>query len=747
MTTPRNLALSAQLVIACAAFAAATLPSIAQTAATDSSTETPPTQEQAVRMSVFEVRTTQGQGYSEGNAASALKGDAALMDLPQQIIVVSSDMIKDIGAANSSDVLLYAGIGTYYRGPAIQSRGSRIGNPYVDDVNLAVGSITDDVNIDAYEVVKGPMQMLYPGASLGGIVLETSKKPLPGVNQYIITAQVNQWGGHRETFDLNGPVGTLGDGNLTFRIVGAYQSPKQIFKDVEEQRENIYPDLEWDWHQTTLIFSYDTQLWFYLPGGTSMLNPQGGLYTGDGRRVEGAPPNDQDRYEAHDERVAWLQKLSDHWESKLQVLNSSELRYGVSSYIGTVNWNTNRAGYVIRLDDQWSDYYVIQDDFNGKYDIGPIHTQSQFGFNHTEDNVAPDYYPTYTDTIPIGSPAAINAIVLPNSFAGIPSASTTLPSRQETYIDNGYFMQSADIVPNWLTVVGGLTFSKIESINDTNINVANPYSSTDENGHDLLHRIGAILHLTKEIMLYAEESTTYSTSAGLTYLNTPLPLVQGKSDEVGIKTNFLDNKISTSFAVYKMSLTNQAILAPYPLLNIAGTNYYYPIGTTHYAGWDADVSLQLAPGWQLISAGYVGTVEDQNGNPVSQTYGNQWSVFTRYNFENDSALRGFGFGGGVNRQGARYFNMASLTLPGGTPPVTTGALYSGTPNSSGVALFKLHEGTMVNLFVSYNVNKHLQLLVNCENVLDQAYPLGSQGVGLVDPSDPTTFSFEMTYKF
>ena len=77
MTTPRNLALSAQLVIACAAFAAATLPSIAQTAATDSSTETPPTQEQAVRMSVFEVRTTLGQGYSEGNAASALKGDAA----------------------------------------------------------------------------------------------------------------------------------------------------------------------------------------------------------------------------------------------------------------------------------------------------------------------------------------------------------------------------------------------------------------------------------------------------------------------------------------------------------------------------------------------------------------------------------------------------------------------------------------------------------------------------------------------
>jgi outer membrane receptor for monomeric catechols len=64
-----------------------------------------------LRMSAFEVRTTQGMGYSPGNSASALKTSESLMNLPAQIIVVTNDMIKDIGSNNASDVLSYAGSG------------------------------------------------------------------------------------------------------------------------------------------------------------------------------------------------------------------------------------------------------------------------------------------------------------------------------------------------------------------------------------------------------------------------------------------------------------------------------------------------------------------------------------------------------------------------------------------------------------------------------------------------------------
>ena len=140
--------------------------------------------DEVIRMSAFEVRTTQGQGYTAGNSASALKTSDSLMKLPAQILVVTSDMVKDIGSHNASDILAFAGLVPYYRGPAILSRGSRIANPYTDDVPQSSGiGQSDNTYIDTYQVIKGPQQVLYPLASLGGLVLQTTKKPLPGVKQ------------------------------------------------------------------------------------------------------------------------------------------------------------------------------------------------------------------------------------------------------------------------------------------------------------------------------------------------------------------------------------------------------------------------------------------------------------------------------------------------------------------------------------------------------------------------------------
>jgi hypothetical protein len=41
----------------------------------------------------------------------------------------------------------------------------------------------------------------------------------------------------------------------------------------------------------------------------------------------------------------------------------------------------------------------------------------------------------------------------------------------------------------------------------------------------------------------------------------------------------------------------------------------------------------------------------------------------------------------------------------------------------------------------------LDARINCENVLGVQYPQGLQGIGLVDPADPRTFTFSATYKF
>jgi outer membrane receptor for ferric coprogen and ferric-rhodotorulic acid len=212
----------------------------------------------------------------------------------------------------------------------------------------------------------------------------------------------------------------------------------------------------------------------------------------------------------------------------------------------------------------------------------------------------------------------------------------------------------------------------------------------------------------------------------------------GKDDEVGGKVAFLDGRISATAAVYKMELSNQAVLVPYPALNVAGLNYYNDIGETYSKGWDGSFALAPFPGLQIVGTAYVGTVHDQNGNPISRTAENSWSVYTRYDFPKDSALSGLAVGGGAYESGGRWFSMGGMVLPGNAPlPL----------NSSSTSLFKLHQEVMMNLFAAYRINRHWEVRVTCENIFNNLFPMAGQGVGLIDPADPQTFAGEVTLKY
>ena len=62
------------------------------------------------------------------------------------------------------------------------------------------------------------MQVLYPGASLAGIVPGNQQEaPARGQSGYHHGPGQPIREGHRETFDFNTPLRALGDGTVTFR--------------------------------------------------------------------------------------------------------------------------------------------------------------------------------------------------------------------------------------------------------------------------------------------------------------------------------------------------------------------------------------------------------------------------------------------------------------------------------------------------------------------------------------------------
>lgn len=124
-------------------------------------------------------------------SAGAARTSAALIDVPQAIVVLPARLIEDIGALDTKDLYKFmSGVSdspyssTVVRGftqREVLVNGSR-GNPYGSlegDVNNS-GFSTSQFrlsNLERIEVLKGPSSVLYGAAEPGGVINYVTKKP------------------------------------------------------------------------------------------------------------------------------------------------------------------------------------------------------------------------------------------------------------------------------------------------------------------------------------------------------------------------------------------------------------------------------------------------------------------------------------------------------------------------------------------------------------------------------------------
>ena len=726
---------------ACAALA---LSSVAAFGQTSNAPDAAAPSDEVVQLSKFEVSTTRGAGYVSSNTARAFKTNQSLLDIQQDEIVITSYKIAETGYANSSDVLQYVGLTAVYEGEPVSIRGSRDANSYLDDMpNSGIGH-DDYVDIDSYEVIKGPAAVLYANSSLSGVVIMSTKKPLPYA-QTFVSETVSQWGLSRTTVDANDPIGNIGQISLTFRFNSSFQAGNTYWYNKKENIGSLYPSLQLHYRKTTLRVAYDLEKLLIVPSGFDNLSPNGSLHTAAGRRMEYYPPDGEVNYERIGLRTEFLQQISLDWENRFQA-EGYKFNYFGTTFVPQQKliWPAQTDVYNFLRNEYRDDIWIVMDDVTGHYHLGPIKAQSNFGFL-TDDTVAFaeswSTVPGDSNVMPIGggAAAAFNAIAVPQpQLFSVPANPGT---RSKTLIDNIYFQQQLDVIPDRLSLVGGFTWANIETILDTNIAANAPYVATDTTGTAWLHRFGAVLHLTKELALYALNSTSFTPGVGTDYNNNRLPNIAGTGSEVGLKTAFFDGRISsTSFDLSHELHQTRLILAQGQ--NLANVNYYIPIGSTTSKGVDGELAMVISPGWQMIGTFYVGTVRDQTGNSkISATYDNSWSLFTRYDFAkgrfkdaSGGPLRLLALGGGASRIGSTWLTSSGYSgaiAPGYTlPPV-----------------IKLHEGLLVNVFVEDNFAKHWSAKLAVVNLLNLAFPVAGQTVDRIDPSPPTTLSLTLTYRF
>ncbi|MBL9216606.1 MAG: TonB-dependent receptor plug domain-containing protein [Opitutaceae bacterium] len=687
-----------------------------------------------LELSKFEVLSTQDKGYIANNTATGFKTKESLMRIPQSVTVVTRDLIEDIGAVRTSDVLQFAGASQFYRGESIRLRGARALNPYIDDT-IDNTPYMDNIYIDSYEVIRGPAGVLYANSSVGGVVLKATKKPLP-FNRRTLSFSVNDWGQYRGEYDFTGPAGSIGDAKLSYRLTGAYQDGDAYFKNTEDQRLAVHPTLQVELGNTTARFALDYQDITQISHGMSIIAPDGTLYVGAGGRKQGGyPKNAMEDHVRSQERITLLHRFSDNWEAKLFITHLDYQRQGSVLLNNAVNFADNTLRVTARRNFVHFNNWIINQDFLGKYHIGWMENQSAMGFTLTDEinraaNTADSVFGT--KTLSLSNPD-LDSIVLRtySSYAetyplGVNGSWTN--NRRSTY----YYSHQATVIPDRLILVGGLTQAGLQ-VNDIPSYAA---KSTIRIVHydELLHRYGLVFNVTKDIALYALKSTTFAPQGNSNtrdYYGILLPAQQGSGKEVGVKTALLDGKLSSTLSFFDMDLTNVPV-AGIGISPITNASYSTAEGLQRQKGVDGTLSWAINPDWQILVTGYKGTVTNQSGSVPNGTYTSMYSFFTRYDFTH-GVLKGLSVGGGASKTDGNILLVPATgyTLPAG---VTQGAVY-------------IKPDVNATMFVTYRHGKHWTFRLNIANVLDENLVMGTQGLVTTDPSPPRTFTFSTLYRF
>ncbi|MBI4663046.1 MAG: TonB-dependent receptor [Verrucomicrobia bacterium] len=715
-----------------AAAAGAPGPSGAQTTSTGPAAAPASKSDEILQLSLFEVSTTQDKGYVTTNAATGFKTNQPLLSIPQAITVVTRDLLDDIGYSSSSDALQFAGVGRLTVGTeGVMLRGNRIGNPIVDEFPNGGPPYLDNIHIDSYEVIRGPAAVFYINSSLGGAVLKTTRKPLP-YRATTLSFSADQYGTYRATVDTTGPLGSIGEGKFSYRLCGVVKGGDQYFKYRSEKTFGLFPTLQFRYKDTTVRVAVDYTRLEHYPQAHSFVTPDGQVYTGAGRDENYQAPNNLEDFTATQVRLSFLHRFSDGWEMKLNAANNRYKRgpTGIILPGGGVNWITQTITFTARRNYQDFNNNYAMGDVSGKYDLFGLKSQTIAGFQFTEETSDALFQSstvfgggTGTITRPIANPD-MGSIVIPNLSTYIRPANPGGRSARNNLI--AYIQQQIDVVPDRLSLVAGWTSWGRQETSIPNPSLPRPVPSTFTRSSGVLHRYGVVGYVTKEISLYALESTVLQPNIfGILADGTQLPNQIGKGQEVGVKTALLGGRVSATLSFFDITLSNQSTFAG---VLPDGRSYSNLIGSTSQKGWDVDLEVKLLPNWQVVATAFHGDNKTATGAPVSASYRSSWSVFTRYDFAAEP-LKGFSIGGGATTKTGWIVASGGLTLP--------------VPK----AFIDVKDGVLVNFFANYKIDKHWSARVNVENVLDETYPAGFQAAWLVDPSQPRTFAFSTTYKF
>ncbi|VVN03996.1 Ferripyoverdine receptor [Pseudomonas fluorescens] len=667
---------------------------------------------------------TEGTGsYTPGTIATATRMVLTPRETPQSISVVTRQAMDDFGLVAIDDVMRHTPgitVSTYdTERTNYYSRGFSIVNfqydgiPTLRDAQYSAGqTLTDMAIYDRVEVLKGATGLLTGAGGPGGTINLIRKKPTSAFKSSIELG-AGSWDNYRSQADVSGPLTETG--NVRGRVVAAYQD-KQSFLDHYSRKTGVlYGILEVDLDENTLLT---------LGADYQDSDPKGSSWTGT-RTIFDATGKKLDLPRSFNNGPKW-----GSWEQYSRTAFASLEHTFDNGWVTKGQYNHQINGYDAPLG------YISQDTATAS----SIYARKYVG-KTTSDSL--DVYASG----PFELFGREHELVIGQSLSI--SKWKAKDYTATTYFNNSYDFYNWDgdaAEPLWTA-----TKFNDETTRQTGTYVTGRFSLTDE-----LH-----LLLGSRIANYqvtgtsdTQESGKVVPYAGLTYdLNdnftayasyteifqpqtqyrtrtrAMLAPNEGKNYEFGLKGEFFGGRLNSSLAYFEVHEENRP-LADTAWNSQPGVDYSY-IGTqTKTKGYEAEISGELAKGWQL-QAGYTHKIARNSDGDKVATWEpeDQVSFYSTYKLQ--GSLDKLTVGGGARWQSAGWQTVNNWGYPGG----------------GRYEKFTQDPYWLVDLMTRYQVTDNLSVTFNVNNLFDKHY---YTNIGFYDsayPGDPRNMMVTTRWDF
>jgi len=594
-------------------------------------------------------------GYKADATSNSLRLQSSLLETPQNIQVVTKDILKDQQIISMSDGLIrnVSGVvrsehwGDLYAN--ISARGSQIQafrNGF-NVVNSYWGPLTEDMSfVDHLEFVKGPAGFMLSSGDPSGLYNVVTKKPT-GLTKGEASITTGSFGLFRTTLDLDGKLSS--DGKLLYRLNLSAQNKNSHRANEYNDRYVIAPVISYQLDEKTkltLEYNYQRANMSNVGSFYVFTKDRFAAFDADFTTLPAGTPGTE--IDDHSFYMNIQHEFNDDWKVTGQVARF------IYNQVGHSMWPTvvNQDGTYVRNIGIWdarSTMTMAQIFVNGEVTTGPVRHRILGGMDMASKEYMADWGQSH-DLDSIDNPFDPHNPRLGVPITGYPKFDRTTPLAERAQAAGGlmdqrytsvYVQDELAFLENKLRLTVALRYTDLQQ---------SAWGGSPDKAEHVTPRVGFSASLNKQLSVYGLYDQAFIPQTGIMADGGKIQPVTGNNMEIGIKKDWFGGW-NTTLSVYRILKNNE--LTADPTNPTSGLSI--ELGQKRAQGVEFDLRGTILPGLNLI-ANYAytdsrvvevaeGVTYPEEGSIVPGFAKHTMNTWLTYKLQN-GALKGLGFSAG-----------------------------------------------------------------------------------------------------